>query len=148
MNATSKAGVKTRAAAKSALRKRAAAEPDQSAIVADIRALFEKYERRMEVRADAKGGYHLWSNKGVVDARGKHKDCYFAGVIPQKGYVGFYYMPVSTGPERKAIFGPELLSLLKGKSCFYVRRLDPALKEQIREALQSGYKLYKSRGWV
>jgi hypothetical protein len=121
---------------------------DQATIFGDIRSLLEKYARRMEPRTDAKGGYHLWAKRGMIDARGKHKDCFFAGVVPQKGYVGFYYMPVYTDPERKEMFEPELLSLLKGKSCFYVRRLDAKLKKQIREALQSGYALYKSRGWV
>jgi hypothetical protein len=124
------------------------AKADQHVIFADIRALLEKYEPRMEARTDAKGGYHLWSKSGMTDARGKDKECYFAGVVPQKGYVGFYYMPVYTDSERKVEFDPGLLALLKGKSCFYVRRLDPGLKKQIREALQSGYKLYKSRGWV
>jgi hypothetical protein len=57
-------------------------------------------------------------------------------------------MPVYTDPERKKLFKPELLSLLKGKSCFYVRRLDPELKRQIKAALADGYKLYKKRGWV
>jgi hypothetical protein len=137
----------TRRVARTATSERTA-KADQAAIVASIRALLEKYEPRMEARTDAKGGYHLWSKAGVSDARGKRKDCYFAGVIPQKDYVGFYYMPVDTDRERKAMFEPELLSLLKGKSCFYVRRLDPALKKQMREALRAGYALYKSRGWV
>jgi hypothetical protein len=38
--------------------------------------------------------------------------------------------------------------MLKGKSCFYIRRLDPSLKRQIRDALAEGYRLYKQRGWV
>ena len=46
------------------------------------------------------------------------------------------------------MFPPELLALLKGKSCFYIRMLDRTLKSQLREALRSGYKLYKERGWI
>jgi hypothetical protein len=123
-------------------------KPDQRAIFEEIRALLARYAPPMIARSDAKGGYHLWTAKGMIDARGKRKECFFAGVIPQKGYVGFYFMPVYTNPEQTKLFEPELLALLKGKSCFYVRRLDPRLKTQIRAALKSGYALYKERGWV
>lgn len=118
------------------------------AIFTEIRSMLERYAPPFVARTDSKGGYHLWSAKGMVDQRGKTKDCFFAGVIPQTGYIGFYYMPVYTNPERKAMFEPELLSLLKGKSCFYVRRLEPAVKRQMRAALRSGFRLYKERGWV
>ena len=114
----------------------------------EIRSLLEKYAPPLEVRTDAKGGYHLWSVKNItVDGR-KRKEVYFAGVIPQKGYIGFYYMPIYTNPEHSSMFKPELLALLKGKSCFHVRRLEPAVKKQIKGALKSGFKLYKQRGWV
>ena len=122
--------------------------PDAGDIVAEVSALIRKYVPPFEMRTDAKGGFHAWSNKPVVIEGRRKSEIYFAGVIPQKGYVGFYYMPVYTNPERKSMFEPELLSLLKGKSCFHLRTLDRALKKQIRAALQSGFRLYKQRGWV
>ena len=57
-------------------------------------------------------------------------------------------MPVYAEPERQELFGPELLGLLKGKSCFYVKRLDDTLLGQIREALAAGRRLYVERGWI
>ena len=114
----------------------------------EIRALLEKYTPPLEVRTGGDGGYHLWSVKDIVVEGRKRKEVYFAGVIPQKGYIGFHYMPVYTNPERKSMLKPELLSLLKGKSCFYVRRLEPELKRQIKDALVLGMNLYKQRGWV
>ena len=48
----------------------------------------------------------------------------------------------------KKIFAPELLALLKGKSCFHVKTLDAKLETQIRRALAAGFRLYKKRGWV
>jgi hypothetical protein len=92
--------------------------------------------------------YQLWSEKDVeVDGRPR-KEVYFAGLIVQKGYVGFYYMPVYAEPERKKLFAPELLGLLKGKSCFHVKQLDDDLVGQIRDALEAGRRLYEDRGWV
>lgn len=48
----------------------------------------------------------------------------------------------------KSFFSPQLLKLLKGKSCFHVKVLTPELSAQIEEALQSGFALYRQRGWV
>ena len=95
-----------------------------------------------------KPDYHLWSEKDVVVAGRPRKEVFFAGLIVQKGYVGFYFMPVYAEPERKDLFAPELLSLLEGKSCFHVKRLDDELLGQIREALETGRELYRERGWI
>jgi hypothetical protein len=95
-----------------------------------------------------KRDYQLWSEKRVeIDGR-KRDEVYFAGVIGQKSYVGFYFMPVSTDPERKALFAPELLALLKGKSCFHVERLDDELAAHVDDALAKGFALYVERGWI
>lgn len=39
-------------------------------------------------------------------------------------------------------------ALLKGKSCFYVKKLTPQIAEQITAALDEGVRLYRERGWV
>jgi hypothetical protein len=48
----------------------------------------------------------------------------------------------------RELFQPELLRLLKGKSCFHVRKVTPELLTQVSDALERGYKLYQQRGWV
>lgn len=78
----------------------------------------------------------------------KKKEFYFAGAIIQKDYVGFYYMPVYTHADVRKLFPPELLALLKGKSCFYIRELSPKLERQIRRALKLGFRRYKQNGWI
>ena len=69
-------------------------------------------------------------------------------MIIQKSYVGFSYMPVYTSPEMKKIFPPELLALLKDKSCFHMGALDARLVAQIKSALASGFRQYMKNGWV
>ena len=91
---------------------------------------------------------HLWLEKDVVVADRKRSEVFFAGLIVQKGYVGFYFMPVYAEPERTSLFAPELLALLKGKSCFHVKRLDDALLAQVEDALKRGLELYRERGWA
>lgn len=95
-----------------------------------------------------KRDYQLWSERDVVIDRRPRSEVYFAGLIRQKNYVGFYFMPVYTDPEQKALFAPELLRLLKGKSCFHIKHLDDKLLGHVADALTEGRRLYVKRGWV
>jgi hypothetical protein len=71
-----------------------------------------------------------------------------AAVILQKGYVGFYFMCIYGNDEVRKQLSPAFLKLLKGKSCFHVKRLDDGLRQDIARALELGTKAYKERGWL
>lgn len=71
-----------------------------------------------------------------------------AAVILQKGYVGFYFMCIYGNDEVRKQLSPAFLKLLKGKSCFHVKKLDDGLRKDIARALESGTKAYKERGWL
>jgi hypothetical protein len=102
----------------------------------------------MVAKIDDGSHYDLWSIKEVEIAGRKRKEVYFAGLIIQSTYVGFYYMPVYGEPGLKKVFKKELLSTLKGKACFHIKKLDKGLIAQIRDALEISYKFYKKNGWV
>lgn len=113
-----------------------------------LKKQLKKYEGQLKPKFDLEGKYDLWSFKQVEVAGRKRSEVYFAGLIVQSSYVGFYYMPVYTDTELKNFFSEDLLKLLKGKSCFHIKQLDDNLEKQIAAALQKGYKLYKKRGWI
>jgi hypothetical protein len=117
-------------------------------IFSRLRKILKTYENTLVTKFDLEGKYDLWSMKPVVIEGRKKKELFFAGLIIQKDYVGFYFMPAYADSEIKRLFRPELLKLLKGKSCFHIKALDAALESQIREALKAGYRLYRRRGWV
>lgn len=114
----------------------------------ELKDILKKYEDILSVKKNEEGYYDLWSIKDIVIDGRKRKEVFFAGLIIQKSYVGFYFMPIYTDTDLKEVFKPELLKLLKGKSCFHIKKLDDELKSQIREALELGFELYKERGWV
>lgn len=118
------------------------------ALFSQLRALLKKYEDILKPKKDEDGFYDLWSFKDLEIAGRKRKEVFFASVVTRKNYVGFYYMPIYTDTGLSEVFKPELLSLLKGKSCFHIKQLTPELETQIKEALETGYKLYQDRGWV
>lgn len=121
---------------------------DLSVIFNQIRALMVSYQPPLVARKNEPDYFDLWSEKDLVIEGRKRKEVYFAGLIIQKGYVGFYFMPVYAEPEVKVLFPPELLRLLKGKSCFHIKQLDDALLSQIEDVLRQGFEMYRRRGWV
>lgn len=114
-----------------------------------LKVILKKYENPFVSKIDLDSKYDLWSIKDVIIDGRKKKEVWFAGLIIQSSYVGFYFMPIYTESEKmKSIFAPELLKLLKGKSCFHIKKLDEELEKQIEDALQKGYTLYVEKGWV
>ncbi|MHB8088757.1 MAG: DUF1801 domain-containing protein, partial [Anaerolineaceae bacterium] len=87
-----------------------------------LKALFQEFSPPLLHKVDDESHFDLWSFKDLVIEGRKRKEVYFAGLIIQKSYVGFYYMPVYAEPEIKQFFKPELLSRLKGKSCFHIHK--------------------------
>ena len=117
-------------------------------IFEQLKPLISRYSPPLQPKTDTDRYYDVWSFKDLVIADRKRKEVFFAGLIIQKAYVGFYFMPVYTDPETKNFFPPELLRLLKGKSCFHVKKLTPEILTQFDAALERGFKLYQERGWV
>ena len=113
-----------------------------------LKAILKEYEGPFTPKFDLESKYDLWSIKDVEIAGRRRKGVYFAGLIIQSKYVGFNYMPIYADTDLKHVFEPELLNLLKGKSCFHIKELDVKLEKQIRKALKVGLSLYKARGWV
>jgi hypothetical protein len=114
-----------------------------------LKVLLKKYENPLVPKIDLDSKYDLWSVKDIIVEGKKKKEVWFAGLIIQSSYVGFYFMPIYADPEKmKEVFSPELLKLLKGKSCFHIKQLDEGLEKQVEDALEKGYALYKERGWV
>jgi hypothetical protein len=122
--------------------------PDLLPLFEQAKSLLEPYSEYFAVRRDEPGYFDLWANKEIIIEGRKRSEVFFAGLIVQKSYVGFYFMPVYTEDEAKEFFGAELLATLKGKSCFYLKKLTPELRQQMQEALEKGFEMYNAKGWV
>jgi hypothetical protein len=117
-------------------------------LFAEVKVLLAPYAGRLTSRRDEPGYFDLWSEKDIVVAGRRRTSVFFCAVIIQKSYVGFYFMPLYADDDRCLVFGPDLLATLKGKSCFHLKRLTPAVKAQIASALAAGSRLCEERGWV
>ena len=86
-----------------------------------LKEILKKYEDPLKPKFDLDSKYDLCSFKDLEIAGRKRKEVSFAGLIIQSKWVGFYYMPIYTDTSFTDVFKPELLKLLKGKSCFRIK---------------------------
>jgi len=124
-------------------------QPELVPIFNAIKKLLLPYEKgSIRVRGGTGGQIVLVSDKPVEVGGKKREELWFAGALVQRGYVGFYFMPVQDAAAKKDMFKPELLKCLKGKSCFHIKKMDQAIFKQMEEALAKGYRSYKERGML
>lgn len=124
-------------------------QPELIPIFNAIHKLLSVYEKgTIKKRGGKDGQVALVSEKELIIEGRKRSEIHFAAALIQKGYVGFYFMPIYAQTQMKKVFKPELLKCLKGKSCFHIKQNDSVLLAQIKEALVIGYKMYKEKGWV
>jgi hypothetical protein len=117
-------------------------------IYSALKTLLKKHAKPFAVEPyPGKKGIMLYS-KDEVMALGKKQRMCFAGLMEHKSHVGFYFMPMYTDPSLKKKIAPEFAKLLKGKSCFHIRKVSPELLKQADEALKLGFDAYKKNGWV
>ncbi len=98
-----------------------------------------------------KKNFHLVVPKAVAIPGaygGKPTELCMASLVMQKGYVGFYFMPIYMNPQLERKLAPGLLKLLKGKTCFHIKSLDDTLFDDIDAALTLGVKAFKDRDWA
>jgi hypothetical protein len=128
---------------------KSAGQPELIPIFNEIVKLMEPFAKGSVEKTGGKDGQVSLISKKEMEIKGrKISEAWLAGALIQKGYVGFYFMPVYVAPEIKNELHPELLKCLKGKSCFHIKKLDDELANQIKEALQKGYQFYKKKGWI
>ena len=151
------ASSKTPAKKSSAKKKVAIKYKDKSAGQPELILIFEQIKKLLlpyvkgsiKMHGGDKGKIILVSEKDIVVEGKKMSEIWFASALIQKGYVGFYYMPVYAVPAKiKSKLAPELLKCLKGKSCFHIKKADEMIFSQIKDALKIGYECYKEMGWL
>jgi hypothetical protein len=128
---------------------KSAGQPEMVRIFNDLSILLAPYEKGSIKKIGGQAGqFSLISGKEVEIAGRKQSELWFASLLIQKGYVGFYFLPVYVRPGFKDLVGKELLKTLKGKSCFHIKSADPVVYQQIEQALALAYEEWEKAGWV
>lgn len=129
---------------------KSAGQPELMVIFEAIKKMAVPYHGKgdMVMHAGTGGQFNLVNHKPVVIAGREKKELWFISSLIQKGYVGFYYMPIYGSNEMRKQFSPEFMKCLKGKCCFHIKKNDPLIMKDIEKAFKVGYKAYKDRGWI
>ena len=129
---------------------KSAGQPEMVLIFEAIKKLMKPYHKKgtMLYHEDKGGQIHLISHKAIEVEGRKKPMVWFVSTIIQKGYVGFYYMPIYMNDPMKKLFSPEFIKCLKGKACFHIKKAEPIIMDDIKKAIQVGYEAYEKRGWV
>jgi hypothetical protein len=118
------------------------------AVFDSLKPLMTVYQPPLVAIADYESRYELYTDKPVtIDGRFK-PTLAFSALIIQTGYVGFYFMPIYTNPKLLSTLKPDLRKLLKGKSCFHIKKIDEEVINQIKQLLELGFNDYKMREWI
>ncbi|HMG69263.1 MAG TPA: hypothetical protein VK588_16310 [Chitinophagaceae bacterium] len=150
---TSTPSVKKKAAKKKEIKikysDKSPGQPQLVPIFEALKKLIIPYAKgTMKLLGGSEGKVVLISIKPVEVLGRKREELWFASALVQKGYVGFYYMPVYSDPGIKKLIKPELLKCLKGKACFHIKKPDKEIFSQVKEALKIGYDCWHERGWL
>lgn len=124
-------------------------QKDRTLIFDRLRAILSPYEKDLTVKSNFDAWYEVEFDKdySVTSERTgkttKKHGLYFAGIIIQSDYVGFYFMPMYAHPKEFADVSPELRKMLKGKSCFHVKKYDEMIFKEIEKIVKKGFQIFK-----
>lgn len=121
---------------------------DKTAIFEDLKALLLENTHNLTIVREEPGRIDVAGDKPVQIGNQIKEKMFFASVIIQKSYVGFYFFPIYTHPDEFADTPPEIRRCLKGKSCFHIKEQDDLLYEQLRDLLTRGLEVYQAEEWI
>lgn len=123
------------------------AKPAPADLFPEVRELLLPYAKHFTVKGDSAKGYSLYA-VGEFELFGRtFPEIFFASAQPMKSFVGFYFFPIYSHPKEFTL-DPDVKKLLKGKSCFHIKELNPAIKKKLAALLKEGYALYRKCGFV
>ena len=119
---------------------------DRIKVFNELKPLLKEYQPLLNVKSDFEGRYELYSTRPLM-YEGKHKEeVFFSSLIVQSNYVSFHFMPIYTHPQAFESVSDEMKRMLKGKSCFHIKKFDSKTKDDIKHILEQGYAIYNDIG--
>ena len=112
-----------------------------------LKELLRKQTPPLQVRIEKEGQFEVAGTKPAMQGKQKVDGFYLASVIPKPKDVRLYYFPIYTHVDQFHI-SDELRKCLKGKSCFHIKKVSPAMEKEIEEMINKGASLYEKDGLI
>lgn len=114
---------------------------DLKEIQSTLQELLKAHMPPLQIRKDNENVFEVAGTKEAMQGKQKVDGFYFASVVPKPKDIRLYYFPIYTHVDQFSP-SPELQKCLKGKSCFHIKKLSPALVEEIKMMFQKGVDTY------
>ena len=119
-------------------------EKDFQTTFRQLKAILQKYEKKLTVTTNKPGMYYL---DGAYSE--KHKGAIFFGAVAiKKNYVSNHLMPVYASPELLKSLSPALKKRMQGKSCFNFTTIDKATLTELAALTKRGYAGFERMGFA
>lgn len=101
----------------------------------------------LQVRKEGEQGLEIAGTKRVMQGKQEVDGFYFASTVRKPKDIRLYFFPIYTDPDLYSL-SADLNKMLKGKSCFHIKKLDEALKAELSDMMERGKKRYEEKGHI
>jgi len=101
----------------------------------------------LQVRVKNETTFEVAGTKPAMQGKKKVDGYYFATVMPKPKDVRLYFFPLYTHVDEFDL-SSDLKKCLKGKTCFYIKKLSPELETEIKAMIAKGVSLYEGDGLI
>lgn len=117
----------------------------------EIRSFLEQTLRDacppLQIRKEGPNGLEAAGTIEAMQGKQKVDGFYFASTVVKPKDIRFYFFPLYTDVELFKL-SPELQKMLKGKTCFHIKRLDDALKAEVQKIVEIAVARYQEKGLI
>lgn len=110
--------------------------------------LLKSHLGALKVTAESEVKFEVTGTIEAMQGKKKVDGYYFASVIPKPKDVRLYFFPAYTHKDRLGELPQPIGKMLKGKSCFHVKKMDEEIATQFQEMIGKGIELYKEDGLI
>ncbi len=101
----------------------------------------------LRIRKEGENGMEVCGTKETMQGKQKVDGYYFASTVPKAKDIRLYFFPIYTDPDLYSL-SEDLDKMLKGKSCFHIKKLNDSLKSEIKEMIAKGLKRYQEKDLI
>ena len=113
-----------------------------------LSGLLKEHIGPLRIRKENEQVLELCGTIETMQGKQKVDGIYFASVVPKPKDIRLYFFPIYTHKDAIGSLSEDLSKMLKGKSCFHIKRLDDTLIQEISTMISKGVSTYQAAGWL
>lgn len=121
---------------------------DLNAIRKTLIDALKAHEGALKVSAETDVKFEVIGTFEIMQGRQKVPGHYVASVIPKPKDIRLYFFPLYTHKDQMGELPEPINKMLKGKTCFHVKKMDADIEAKFKAMIDKGVALYKEDGLI